>query len=80
MALEDKVKAAEEKAIEAREYRINAVEVKITLGVWRGPKCVNQLSPDRPLLVLAKDDEEPLPYGRALEELLEELLTKTAAV
>lgn len=58
------------------EYRINGVAVSITVGVWRGDKLVNQLTPDRPLLLFPKDDEEPLPYGRALEELLAEFLAK----
>ena len=52
------------------EYRINAIEVRLVVGVWRGPKLLNQFTPDRPLIVFAKDDEEPLPYGRSLEELL----------
>jgi len=63
------------------EHRVDGVAILVTLGQWRGRTKVGERSsdPQRALLLYAKDDDEPLPWGRALEELLEDLLAKAEA-
>ena len=66
---------------QSTEYRINRIVLHATLGKWRGRRVVleAQTNPQEPLCLFAKDDDEPLPWGRALEELLAELLAKAEA-
>lgn len=72
---------AEQRPEKPTEWRVNGIAFGITLGKWRGKNLVVDRSspPDKLIVLYAKDDEEPMPWGRALEELLADLLAKAEA-
>jgi hypothetical protein len=60
------------------EVSIDRIELHVAIGQWRGRLKVAELVPPNALLLFAKDDGAPLAWGRALEELLENLLVNAS--
>jgi hypothetical protein len=71
------IRSTMEKKLEI-EHRVDEVALIVKVGRWRGCTKVGEhaMRPEQALLLYAKDDDEPLPWGRALEELLTELLQR----
>jgi hypothetical protein len=61
------------------EHRIDGVQLTVTLGEWRGKIKVGEKATGQAIGLFAKDDGEPLAWGRALEELLERLIERANA-
>lgn len=61
------------------EHRVDGVQLVVTLGQWRGSVKVGEKSTGQPVALFAQDDDAPLPWGRALEELLQRLIDRANA-
>lgn len=58
------------------ELRIDRVEILVEFGKWRGKNSVGAVAPQSQTgswRVFAKDDKQPYPWGRAVEEVLNDL-------